>query len=202
MSQTFARTTSEPGTKAKGKEVASPKDKALIKEIIVDVTNKGKDILTPEKSKLDPREEVKLIILSNGKEIAPQKDKALIKEIIVDITSKGKDVLTPEKCNKKKLDGVKVVNLTKECSTVVLKKFPHKLKDSRCFTISCTMGNSYSEKALCDLGASINLLANRSITHPLIIAKDVWVKVGEFIFPTSFVILNMEEEDEVPIILG
>ncbi|RDY00414.1 hypothetical protein CR513_16415, partial [Mucuna pruriens] len=46
-----------------------------------------------------------------------------------------------------------------ECFVVVLKKFPPKLKDSSCFTISCSMNNSHFDKALCDLGASINLMS-------------------------------------------
>ncbi|RDX74243.1 hypothetical protein CR513_46042, partial [Mucuna pruriens] len=96
--------------------------------------------------------------------------------------------------SKKNLEEFKV-----ECFVVVLKKLPPKLKDPRCFTISCTMGNTHFEKVLCDLGASINLmpysiskkfglqepqpttislqLANRTITHPLGIANNVLVKV-------------------------
>ncbi|RDX80596.1 hypothetical protein CR513_38848, partial [Mucuna pruriens] len=87
--------------------------------------------------------------------------------------------------NKKKLEGFEVVNLTKDCFVVVLKKFPPKLNDTWCFTIPCTMDNF--EKAL-------------TITHPLDIVEDVLVKVREFIFPADFVILNMDENDEVIII--
>ncbi|RDY08604.1 hypothetical protein CR513_07149, partial [Mucuna pruriens] len=43
---------------------------------------------------------------------------------------------------------------------------------------------------------------NKTITHPLGIKEDGLVKVGEFIFPTNFVILDMEEDDEVLTILG
>ena len=45
-------------------------------------------------------------------------------------------------------------------------------------------------------------LADRSLTHPHSIIEDVLVKVDKFIFPTYFIILDMEEDKEVPIILG
>ncbi|RDX60790.1 hypothetical protein CR513_61039, partial [Mucuna pruriens] len=45
-------------------------------------------------------------------------------------------------------------------------------------------------------------LANRTITHPLNIVDEVLVKVAKFILPIYFVILDMQEDDEVRIILG
>jgi len=50
------------------------------------------------------------------------------------------------------------ITLSEECSAIVLKKLPPKLKDPGSFTIPCTIGDSYFEKTLCDLGASINLM--------------------------------------------
>ena len=44
-------------------------------------------------------------------------------------------------------------------------------------------------------------LEDRSLTHPHGIIEDVFVKVENFIFP-AFIILDMEEDKEVPIILG
>ncbi|GJW37410.1 reverse transcriptase domain-containing protein [Tanacetum coccineum] len=77
--------------------------------------------------------------------------------------------------------------------------------------------------ALADLGVSINLmplsiwkklslpeltptrmtleLADRSITHPEGLAKDVYVKVGKFHFPTDFVVVDFEADPPVPLIL-
>lgn len=131
-----------------------------------------------------------------------------------------KDIIS----NKKKLEGFETVKLNEECSSIVLKKLPPKLKDPGSFTIPCTIGNSYFEKALCDLGASINLmplsifrklglqepqptnislqLADRSIAHPRGVVEDVLVKVDKFIFPADFIVLDMEEDKEVPILLG
>ena len=45
-------------------------------------------------------------------------------------------------------------------------------------------------------------LADRSYQHPRGIIENVLVKVGKFIFPAKFIILDMEEDDTIPIILG
>lgn len=60
--------------------------------------------------------------------------------------------------NKKKLGEFDTVRLNEECSAILLKKLPPKLKDPGSFTIPCSIGTSYFEKALCDLGAGINLM--------------------------------------------
>lgn len=44
-------------------------------------------------------------------------------------------------------------------------------------------------------------LADRTLTYPRGIVENLLVKVGKFIFPTEFVILDIEEDEEVPIIL-
>ena len=45
-------------------------------------------------------------------------------------------------------------------------------------------------------------LVDRSLTHPQGIIGDVLVKVNKFIFLINFIVLDMEEDKEVPIILG
>ena len=45
-------------------------------------------------------------------------------------------------------------------------------------------------------------LADRSNQHPRGVIENFLVKVGKFIFLVDFVILDMEEDDTVPIILG
>ena len=91
-------------------------------------------------------------------------------------------------------------------------------------TIPCTIGNDSIGKALIDLGASINLmplsmcrrignlkidptkmtlqLADRSITRPYGLVEDVLVKIRHFTFPVDFVIMDIEEDTEIPLILG
>jgi hypothetical protein len=45
-------------------------------------------------------------------------------------------------------------------------------------------------------------LADRSIAYPRGIVEDILVKVEKFIFPADFVVLDMEEDENIPIILG
>ncbi|GKB49606.1 reverse transcriptase domain-containing protein [Tanacetum coccineum] len=44
-------------------------------------------------------------------------------------------------------------------------------------------------------------LADRSITQPIGIAKDVYVKVGKFHFPADFVVIDFDANPRVPLIL-
>ena len=126
--------------------------------------------------------------------------------------------------HKRKIRDDEIILLTGECSAILQNKLPSKLKDLRSFTIPCVIGDIYFNKALYDLGASINLmplsifrkfrvgevkptmmslqLADRSIKHPRGIIEDVLVKVDKLIFLVDFVVLNMEEDREVPLILG
>ena len=43
---------------------------------------------------------------------------------------------------------------------------------------------------------------NRSIKYPREIFEDFLVKVDKFIIPANFIVLDMEEDEEIPIILG
>nr|GEY99455.1 hypothetical protein [Tanacetum cinerariifolium] len=78
-------------------------------------------------------------------------------------------------------------------------------------------------RALADLGASINLLplsvwnklslpklspmcmtlklSDRSISHPVGVVEDVFVKVGTFHFPADFVVVDFDADPRVPLIL-
>ncbi|XP_015970262.1 uncharacterized protein LOC107493718 [Arachis duranensis] len=49
--------------------------------------------------------------------------------------------------------------LIEECSAIIQKRLPQKLKDPRSFQIPCIIGDMNIEKTLCDLGASINLMS-------------------------------------------
>ncbi|XP_016172913.1 uncharacterized protein LOC107615358 [Arachis ipaensis] len=50
------------------------------------------------------------------------------------------------------------VILTQECSVVIQEDILPKLKDPGSFFLPCTIGNIIIDKALCDLGSSINLM--------------------------------------------
>ena len=45
-------------------------------------------------------------------------------------------------------------------------------------------------------------MADRTLEKPEGIIEDVLVKVGKFIFPADFIILDMEEDSQVPLLLG
>nr|GEU89117.1 reverse transcriptase domain-containing protein [Tanacetum cinerariifolium] len=124
--------------------------------------------------------------------------------------------------NKEKLQELANTPLNENCSAVIHKKLPKKLRDPRKFLISCGF-NELKCKALADLGASINLmplsvwkklglpdliptrmtleLANRVICTPDGIARDVFVLVGKFIFLVDFVVVDYESDPRVPLIL-
>ena len=58
-----------------------------------------------------------------------------------------KDILS----RKRRLLDFERVNLTEECSAILQRKLPHKLKDLSSFTIPCKIGKSIFERAICDL---------------------------------------------------
>lgn len=60
--------------------------------------------------------------------------------------------------NIKRVGEFVTVALTQECSQIVQGKLPPKLKDTGNFTIPCNIGDSFCGRALCDLGANINLM--------------------------------------------
>nr|GFC86900.1 reverse transcriptase domain-containing protein [Tanacetum cinerariifolium] len=126
--------------------------------------------------------------------------------------------------NKDKLFELAKVPLNENCSAMLLKKLPEKLEDPGNFLFPCDFSGMDVCHALADLGASINLmplsiwkklslpkltptrmtleLAYRSITYPKGVAKDVFVKVGRFHFPTDFVVVDFKADPRVPLILG
>nr|GFB48412.1 reverse transcriptase domain-containing protein [Tanacetum cinerariifolium] len=141
------------------------------------------------------------------------------------LVTDGPTVFTPPKSVTPEEDECELANtpLNENCSAVILKKLPEKLKDPGKLLILC----GFSElkcKALAYLGASINLmplyvwktlglpdliptrmtleLANRAICTPDGIARDVFVPVGKFTFPTDFVVVDYESDHRVPLILG
>ena len=59
---------------------------------------------------------------------------------------------------KRKIADEGIVNLTATCNAVIQQKLPAKMKDPRSFTIPCSIGKYEFKKALCDSGASINLM--------------------------------------------
>ncbi|RVX03767.1 Transposon Ty3-I Gag-Pol polyprotein [Vitis vinifera] len=121
--------------------------------------------------------------------------------------SKKFEVLRQVKVN------IPLLDMIKQC------KSPVKYKDLGCPTISMSIGGTYVEKALLDLGASVNLLpyfvykqlglgklkptsitlslADRSVKIPRGMIEDVLVQVDKFYYPLDFVVLDTD-----PIVKG
>ena len=113
---------------------------------------------------------------------------------------------------KRKQDENGIVSLLANYSAIFQKNLPQKMQDPRSFTIPCTIGNREFGKALCDSGASINLMplsmvkilsleeltpitlfiqmVDRSMTQPEGILEDVLVKVGKFISSLDFMVID------------
>ena len=104
--------------------------------------------------------------------------------------------------------------LTKQFNAIIENKAMVKYKDPGCPTISVQIGDSFVERALLDLGDSVNLLpysiykqlglgelkattitlslADHSIKVPRGVVEDVLVQVEKFYYPMDFVVLDIE----------
>ena len=118
--------------------------------------------------------------------------------------------------------------LIEQVRAIIECKTPVKYKDPGCPTISVNIDGTCVEKALLDLGASVNLLpfsmyqqlgpgelkpttitlslADRSIKIPKGTFEDVLIQVDKFYYPVDFVVLDTEPvavgANHVPILLG
>ncbi|KAK8653696.1 hypothetical protein V6N13_127685 [Hibiscus sabdariffa] len=131
-----------------------------------------------------------------------------------------KDMVT----RKKRIEKFETATATETCLALMHNKVPAKKTDPGSFTIECFIGHNYPTKALCDPGASINLmpksvfqklgigeakpttvmlqLADHSYVQPEGKIEDILVQVDKFIFPADFLILDCEADEYAPIILG
>ncbi|XP_073152909.1 uncharacterized protein [Henckelia pumila] len=85
--------------------------------------------------------------------------------------------------NKKKLKDLAQETMNEECLAVLQNRLPPKFQDPGSFSIPCQIGNL-------------------SLKNILGIVENVLVKIDHFIYPVDFVILDMDEDYEVPLILG
>nr|GEX37445.1 hypothetical protein [Tanacetum cinerariifolium] len=118
----------------------------------------------------------------------------MFKQLHVNITLANALILMPKYqkmlkallSNKEKLQELANTPLNENCSAVILKKLPEKIRDPGKFLIPC----GFSElkcKPLADLAG---------------IARDVFVPVGKFTFPANFVIVDYESDPRVSLVLG
>ncbi|CAM8878117.1 unnamed protein product [Rhodiola kirilowii] len=126
--------------------------------------------------------------------------------------------------NRRVIEESSMVALNAECSAIVQSRMPRKMQDQGSFSIPISIGKIEIDRALCDLGASISLipyslyekidmgelhpttislkLADRSSRVPNGVLRDVPIKVGKFFIPVDFYVLDMDSEQETPVILG
>ncbi|XP_070010739.1 uncharacterized protein [Nicotiana sylvestris] len=100
-----------------------------------------------------------------------------------------KDLITKKRTTKNE-----VMNVTHRVSSIIATYTVQKKEDPGAFTIPYTIGAHDFARALCDNGASINLM-------PLAIYKKAGL-VGKFHLPADFVIHDCAVDKEIPIILG
>ncbi|XP_056686044.1 uncharacterized protein [Spinacia oleracea] len=125
---------------------------------------------------------------------------------------------------KRDCDVKETVNLTENCSAIILNQMPPNLKDPGSFSIPCAIKALENGNAICDLGASVSLmpysvfttldigelvptnmtlqLADRLVKYPIGKVEDVPLRVSKFVIPVDFVVLDIDEDAHVPIILG
>ncbi|KAL4376234.1 hypothetical protein GQ457_02G040140 [Hibiscus cannabinus] len=125
---------------------------------------------------------------------------------------------------KRRIEEFETAATTETCLALMHNKVPAKKSDPGSFTIDCLIGHNYPTKALCDPGASINLmpksvfqklgmreakpttvmlqLTDHSYVQPEGKIEDILVQVDKFIFPADFLILDCEANMDAPIILG
>ncbi|XP_049363659.1 uncharacterized protein LOC125828386 [Solanum verrucosum] len=118
-----------------------------------------------------------------------------------------KDLVT-----KKRVVRIDLTNHVHHCRAITTSSLVQKMKYPSAFTIPCTIRSIKFSKALCDLGANINLMplsiykqlglgvpktttmrlmmADRSVKRPVGIQCDVLLKVDTFIILADFVILD------------
>nr|GEX34880.1 reverse transcriptase domain-containing protein [Tanacetum cinerariifolium]GEX35165.1 reverse transcriptase domain-containing protein [Tanacetum cinerariifolium] len=126
--------------------------------------------------------------------------------------------------NKEKLNEMARTPMNEHCSAVILNNLLRKHRDPGKFLIPCEFPGMEECLALANLGARINLmpfsvwealslpeltltcmtleLADRSVSKPIRITKDVSFKVGVFQFLADFVVVDFEPDPRVPLILG
>ncbi|KAL0420264.1 UNVERIFIED_CONTAM: hypothetical protein Slati_3049300 [Sesamum latifolium] len=119
--------------------------------------------------------------------------------------------------NKGKLKGNERVSMGENVSAILQQNLPPKCKDPGMFSIPCKIGLIGIKRAMCNSGASINVmplcifkslnvgplketsvviqLADRSTVYPEGVLEDILVQVNEFVFPADFFMIDMMEDN-------
>ncbi|XP_058734111.1 uncharacterized protein LOC131605818 [Vicia villosa] len=198
-----------------GKEINGGIDGGVIveddEEIIVE-NQKGEVVVEDEGEKSEEKVEEELVEKERKEKEGREKNDKKVKR------NKKRNE------NKKKYTDEETVVLDAHCSAIIQKTPPRKEADPGRVILPITIGGNYISNGLVDLGSSINLiplsvvkrlgniemkhtritlqLADKSIISPYGVVQDMLVKVDKFLFPVDFVVVDMEEDHDVPLILG
>ncbi|XP_074277398.1 uncharacterized protein LOC141601035 [Silene latifolia] len=203
-------------------------EEVIIEELDVDAEEKAadEDAVIPEKNEVADPSSIAIGTPSTADKASISdkgKSKVADSPIVIKVPSYAKfmkDILT----HKRSFNEVETIAFTEECSALLQSKSPLKLKDPGSFSIPCTIGTHVIDKALYDLGASVSVMpysvceklnmghlkvtnvtlqmVDRTVKRPLGVLEDVPVKIGKFFIPVDFIVLDMPEDTQIPIILG
>ncbi|XP_049399684.1 uncharacterized protein LOC125863693 [Solanum stenotomum] len=124
-----------------------------------------------------------------------------------------------ELVTKRRVLDCETIEMPQTCGAVMTKNIVLRKDDPWDFTIPCIIGICTFAKALCDLGASVNLMPlmifnkfgldelnptnmrllmdDRSIKRSVGVVYDMLVKVDKFVFPDDFVVLDCEIDNNM-----
>ncbi|XP_073017839.1 uncharacterized protein [Primulina eburnea] len=145
----------------------------------------------PSNTEVNPKEQCKAVTLRSGKELEVQSPKEMV-ESEKSVEDVEFEVITENKVEDSK---------TKVVQPPAFKLPFHTLRGA---SINLMPFSIFRKLELGEVKpTTITLqLADRSLTYPRGIVEDVLVKVDKFIFPVDFVILDMEEDNDAPLIFG
>jgi hypothetical protein len=140
--------------------------------------------------------------------------------------TKKKNRRRKNKTSQSPKETVNMINtIRSEYDHLLAPPFLAKKDDPDVLTIECIIGQRIIHKTFCDIRWGVNIMfkvtyeylfgneplyptymqlqmADQSIRFPEGIAKDIMVKIQDHYAPADFMILDMEEENDSPIILG
>ncbi|XP_048235728.1 uncharacterized protein LOC125371231 [Ricinus communis] len=165
----------------------------------------------PSNTEQPPKGQINVVTLRNGRELEDlplkvvQKKAVVVEEEMVEaekmiekekIKEKKKPIVIEpynppmpsyakflKDINKRKIRENATVSLTTECSAILQNKLPKKLGDPGSYSIPVKLGDIKIKKALYEL-------------------EDVPLRVEKFFILSDFMVMEMEEDAQVPIILG
>ncbi|GKD71924.1 retrovirus-related pol polyprotein from transposon TNT 1-94 [Tanacetum coccineum] len=169
----------------------------------------------------------KLIFTHDPKHILMPKTETFGEKVKRRILEKNKEPTITHDKPKQQLQKVvshEIKELPAHYSATLQNKLPPEETNHGSFILPYIIGNHSMSNALADLGASISVMpyslfkrlglgslkpikmtiemANKSMQSPKGLKENVLVKISNFVFPVDFVVLNIIEDENVPIILG